>query len=85
MPKKNEFVAVADSRSDCGAVSSLGGSAGTFCMSDSSDLCCVAGLGEPVLVLLQSPDSPHKIEAGNDVILRCVVDGSGEIHIDWYR
>jgi hypothetical protein len=23
--------------------------------------------------------------AGNDVILRCSVDGSGDIHIEWYR
>ncbi|XP_069698468.1 inactive tyrosine-protein kinase 7 isoform X2 [Periplaneta americana] len=42
-------------------------------------------LGEPVLVQLQTPDSPHKIEPGNNVTLRCSVDGSGEIHIDWYR
>ncbi|XP_021932261.1 inactive tyrosine-protein kinase 7-like isoform X2 [Zootermopsis nevadensis] len=42
-------------------------------------------LGEPVLVQLQSPDSPHKIAAGNDVTLRCSVDGSGEVHIEWYR
>jgi hypothetical protein len=87
MGKKKEFVALADSTLDYWAVLSLGGRAGTdeptfYIM---SDLCCVVGLGEPVLVQLQSPDSPHKIEAGNDVILRCIVDGSGEIHIDWYR
>jgi hypothetical protein len=50
-----------------------------------SDLLCVAGLGEPVLVQLQAPDPPRKIVAGNDVILRCSVDGSGDIHIEWYR
>ena len=49
------------------------------------DWLCVAGLGEPVLVQLQAPDPPRKIVAGNDVILRCSVDGSGEIHIEWYR
>ncbi|KAJ9574838.1 hypothetical protein L9F63_007998, partial [Diploptera punctata] len=42
-------------------------------------------LGEPVLVQLQSPDSKQKILPGNDITLRCVVDGSGDIHIDWYR
>jgi len=50
-----------------------------------SDLLRVAGLGEPVLVQLQAPDPPRKIVAGNDVILRCSVDGSGDIHIEWYR
>lgn len=50
-----------------------------------SDLLCVSGLGEPVLVQLQAPDPPRKIVAGNDVILRCNVDGSGDIHIEWYR
>jgi hypothetical protein len=50
-----------------------------------SDLLCVAGLGEPVLVQLQAPDPPRKIVAGKDVILRCSVDGSGDIHIEWYR
>jgi hypothetical protein len=49
------------------------------------DLLCVAGLGEPVLVQLQASDPPRKIVAGNDVILRCSVDGSGDIHIEWYR
>lgn len=52
---------------------------------DRPDVIYVAGLGEPVLVQLQSPDSPHKIAAGNDVTLRCSVDGSGEVHIEWYR
>ena len=50
-----------------------------------SDLFCIAGLGEPVLVQLQAPDPSHKIAAGNDVTLRCSVDGSGDVHIEWYR
>ncbi|XP_068084846.1 inactive tyrosine-protein kinase 7 [Anabrus simplex] len=42
-------------------------------------------LGEPVLVQLQSPDSADKIAPNHDVVLRCHVDGSGEIRYEWFR
>ncbi|XP_063220526.1 inactive tyrosine-protein kinase 7-like [Bacillus rossius redtenbacheri] len=45
----------------------------------------VQWLADPVLVQLQSPEAPDKVRAGEDVILRCHADGSGEIKFEWFR
>ncbi|KAJ8952010.1 hypothetical protein NQ318_023450, partial [Aromia moschata] len=41
-------------------------------------------IGEPS-VQLQEPESASFIQAGSDVILRCHLDASGEVHFEWFR
>ncbi|KAJ8982309.1 hypothetical protein NQ317_001169 [Molorchus minor] len=42
------------------------------------------GIDEPS-VQLQEPESASFIERGGDVILRCHLDASGEVHFEWFR
>jgi len=44
----------------------------------------VVGISETASVDLQNPDSASLIRENSDVVLRCHVDGSGEIRVDWY-
>ncbi|CAG9824276.1 unnamed protein product [Phaedon cochleariae] len=36
-------------------------------------------------VQLQDPESASLVQAGGDVILRCHMDASGEVHFEWFR
>lgn len=40
---------------------------------------------EDVSVQLTSPESASFIKPGIEVVLRCHVDGSGDIHYEWFR
>ncbi|KAK9887060.1 hypothetical protein WA026_019995 [Henosepilachna vigintioctopunctata] len=41
-------------------------------------------IGDPS-VQLQEPEAASFIQAGNDVILRCHLDASGDVHYEWFR
>ncbi|XP_056630465.1 tyrosine-protein kinase-like otk [Diorhabda sublineata] len=48
------------------------------------------GVDEPlwideVSVQLQEPESVSSIKPGSDVVLRCHLDASGEVHFEWFR
>lgn len=43
------------------------------------------GLKPNVTVQLQSPVKENEIQKGQEITLRCLVDGNGEIKYDWFR
>ncbi|XP_034234666.1 inactive tyrosine-protein kinase 7-like isoform X2 [Thrips palmi] len=45
----------------------------------------VQWLSESADVELHTPESPEEVVDGEDVVLACTVDGSGDIRVDWFR
>lgn len=44
----------------------------------------LSGIDVPV-VQLQTPESEADIRTGEEVALRCHLEASGEVHVEWFR